>query len=99
MRKNIEISNEKINEFLEQFYGYFESGYAFEEFLKVYLEKIGLDEVIVTQRSSDGGIDLEAVRYGVGGFDGAELLIILFRQREINQELQFLLKKLGHLEV
>ena len=68
MRKNIEISDEKISEFLEQFYGYFESGYAFEEFLKVYLEKIGLDEVVVTQRSSDGGIDLEAVRYGVGGF-------------------------------
>ena len=72
MRKNIEISDEKINEFLEQFYGYFESGYAFEEFLKVYLEKIGLDEVVVTQRSSDGGIDLEAVRYGVGGFAGAD---------------------------
>lgn len=35
MRKNIEISDEKISEFLEQFYGYFESGYAFEEFLKV----------------------------------------------------------------
>lgn len=72
MRKNIEISEEKINEFLEQFYGYFESGYAFEEFLKVYLEKIGLDEVIVTQRSSDGGIDLEAIRYGVGGLAGAD---------------------------
>lgn len=57
---------------MEQFYGYFESGYAFEEFLKVYLEKIGLDEVVVTQRSSDGGIDLEAVRYGVGGFAGAD---------------------------
>ena len=99
MRKNIEISNEKINEFLEQFYGYFESGYAFEEFLKVYLEKIGLDEVVVTQRSSDGGIDLEAVRYGVGGLLGQMLLIILFRQREINQGPQFLLKKLGHLEV
>jgi restriction system protein len=72
MRKNIEISEKKINEFLEQFYGYFESGYAFEEFLKVYLETIGLDEVVVTQRSSDGGIDLEAIRYGVGGFDGAD---------------------------
>ena len=72
MRKNIEISDEKINEFLEQFYSYFESGYAFEEFLKVYLEKIGLDEVVVTQRSSDGGVDLEAVRYGVGGFAGAD---------------------------
>lgn len=72
MRKNIEISEEKIQEFLEQFYGYFESGYAFEEFLKVYLEKIGLDEVVVTQRSSDGGVDLEAIRYGVGGFAGAD---------------------------
>lgn len=28
MRKNIEISEEKINEFLEQFYGYFESDSA-----------------------------------------------------------------------
>ena len=72
MRKNIEISEEKIKEFLEQFYRYFEDGYAFEEFLKVYLEKIGLDEVIVTQRSSDGGIDLEAIRYGVGGLAGAD---------------------------
>ncbi len=72
MRKNIEISNDKINEFLEQFYGYFESGYAFEEFLKVYLERIGLDEVVVTRRSSDGGIDLEAIRYGVGGLAGAD---------------------------
>ena len=30
MRKNIEISDEKISEFLEQFSGYFERGYAFE---------------------------------------------------------------------
>lgn len=72
MRKNIEISDEKINEFLEQFYEYFDSGYAFEDFLKIYLEKIGLDEVVVTQRSSDGGIDLEAIRYGVGGLGGAD---------------------------
>ena len=40
--------------------------------MKVYLEKIGLDEVVVTQRSSDGGIDFEAVRYGIGGFAGAD---------------------------
>ena len=65
MRKNIEISDEKINEFLEQFYSYFESGYAFEEFLKVYLEKIGLDEVVVTQRSSDGGIDCKIWRWWI----------------------------------
>lgn len=72
MRKNIELSDEQLKEFVNQFYSYFESGYAFEEFLKVYLEKIGLDEVVITQRSSDGGIDLEAVRYGVGGLAGAD---------------------------
>lgn len=99
MRKNIEISDEKISEFLEQFYGYFESGYAFEEFLKLYLEKIGLDEVVITQRSSDGGIDLQAVRYGVGGFDGADAVDYFVQARRNNQGLQFLLKKLGHLEV
>ncbi len=69
MRKNIELSKEKRNQLLCQFYGYFEDGYSFEEFLKIYLEKIGLDEVVVTKKSSDGGIDLKALRYGVGGFN------------------------------
>ena len=59
MRKNIDISDEQVNEFLRTTLWLLDSGYAFEEFLKVYLEKIGLDEVIVTQRSSDGGIDLK----------------------------------------
>lgn len=35
MRKNIDISDKQIDVFLEQFYGYFDDGYAFEEFLKV----------------------------------------------------------------
>lgn len=30
MRKNIEISDKKISEFLEQFYGYFASGYLLQ---------------------------------------------------------------------
>lgn len=70
MRKTTELSPEEFNKTLNNFYSYFESGYAFEEFLKAYLERIGLDEVRVTQRSSDGGIDLEAIRYGVGGLNG-----------------------------
>lgn len=72
MRKTTELSSEEFNKLLNDFYSYFENGYVFEEFLKEYLEKIGLDEVRVTQRSSDGGIDLEAIRYGVGGLDGAD---------------------------
>ncbi len=31
-----------------------------------------MDEVLVTKRSSDGGIDLEALRYGVGDIDQAD---------------------------
>ena len=72
MRKTTELALEEQNKMIYDFYYYFESGYAFEEFLKVYLEKIGLDEVRVTQRSADGGIDLEAIRYGVGGLEGAD---------------------------
>jgi len=68
MRKNTEITEDDYKEIIQQFYEYFENGYVFEEFLKVFLEKIGLDEVTVTQRSRDGGFDLKASRIGVGGF-------------------------------
>ena len=64
------LSEEEFDKVLNDFYSYFKNGYLFEEFLKAYLEKIGLDEVRVTQRSVDGGIDLEAIRYGVGGLYG-----------------------------
>lgn len=67
MRNNIELNKEEYNALLEQFYTYFEDGYKFEEFLKIYLEKMGLEEVYVTKRSGDGGIDLTAIRKGIGG--------------------------------
>jgi restriction system protein len=72
MRKNTEISNEKYTELINEFYSYFETGYAFEDFLKIYFEKIGLDEVTVTQRSCDNGIDLKARRNGIGDFSDAD---------------------------
>jgi len=70
--KVFDASKERLDAYLQAFYGYFENGYVFEEFLKIYLERIGLDEVTVTQKSSDGGIDLKAVRYGVGELYGAD---------------------------
>jgi restriction system protein len=72
MRKNMEISSEQFNAIINDFYNYFENGYVFEEFLKSYLEKIGLDEVFVTKRSDDGGIDLTATRKGIGEFDQSD---------------------------
>ena len=69
---NIELGAEELSKLLNDFYLYFETGYDFENFLKLYLEKIGLDEVYVTQKSRDGGFDLTAKRYGVEDFDDAD---------------------------
>ena len=63
---------EQFKEIINNFYNYFENGYVFEDFLKSYLEKIGLDEVYVTKRSDDGGIDLTAIRKGIGEFNQAD---------------------------
>lgn len=71
MRKNIDLSSEEYNEIMDNFYSYFEDGYKFEEFLRIYLEKIGLEEIFVTKKSGDGGIDLIAVRKGIGGLSNA----------------------------
>ena len=62
------LREKEIVELQEKFYKYFETGYVFENFLKEYLLKIGLDEVEITQRSRDGGIDLKAIRKGIGDF-------------------------------
>jgi len=67
------LTAEEIKGFQQEFYSYFETGYAFEEFLKEYLSKMGLDEVEVTQRSRDGGIDLTAIRKGVGDFSEIDI--------------------------
>ena len=68
MKISDNLSEQEIEGLLKNFYQYFETGYIFEDFLKEYLLKIGLDEVEVTQRSRDGGIDLKAIRKGVGNF-------------------------------
>lgn len=62
------LQDDEIVNFQEELYSYFETGYSFEEFLKEYLIEMGLDEVQITQRSRDGGIDLMAIRKGVGDF-------------------------------
>ena len=67
------LTSEEIKSFQQDLYSYFETGYAFEEFLKEYLSKMGLDEVEVTQSSRDGGIDLTAVRKGVGDFSEIDI--------------------------
>lgn len=74
MKHNINLSDEEYDLIINQFYSYFEDGYKFEKFLKTYLEKIGLEEVVVTQPSRDGGIDLTAIRSGIGDLDGQDYI-------------------------
>ncbi|MGN9166202.1 restriction endonuclease [Tissierellaceae bacterium HCP3S3_D8] len=74
--QTIQISNMltevEITQYQQQIYEYFATGYDFEVFLKEYLTEMGLDEVEVTQRSKDGGIDLVAIRKGVGDFSESD---------------------------
>ena len=62
------LDEDELSNLQQKFYSYFGTGYDFESFLKEYLIKMGLDEVEVTQKSKDGGVDLTAIRKGVGDF-------------------------------
>ena len=73
MQISSNLSEQEIIELQQKFYEYFETGYAFEEFLKEYLLKMGLDEVEITRRSRDGGIDLRAIRKGIGDFSDIDI--------------------------
>ena len=63
--KILELTKEEIDNELENFYSSFENGYEFEQFLKIFLESLGLDEIEVTQSSNDGGVDLKATKQGI----------------------------------
>lgn len=72
MSNIIELNETELKESVEQLYNSFDNGYEFEEFLKYFLEKIGLEEVAVTQRSRDGGIDLTCVKSGINGLSNLD---------------------------
>lgn len=72
MNNIIELNETELKESLEQLYNSFDNGYEFEEFLKFFLEKIGLEEVVVTQRSRDGGVDLTCTKSGINGLSNLD---------------------------
>ncbi len=67
MQNLIELKNEELKQYLNELYSSFDNGYEFEEFLKLFLERLGLEEVCVTPKSRDGGIDLTCTKSGVAG--------------------------------
>lgn len=81
MQISTQLSKDEIATQLQGFYKYFKTGYDFEEFLKDYLQAIGLEEVEVTQRSKDHGIDLKATRKGVGDLSNADITQYLIQAK------------------
>ena len=62
-----ELCAAELDEFARQLYAAFNTGWDFEEFIKLLFIAMGLDDVTVTSRTRDGGIDLTALRRGVEG--------------------------------
>lgn len=50
------------NDLLDSFFNYFDNGYKFEKFCKIFLGWLNFDEIRVTRRSCDFGIDLTCVK-------------------------------------
>lgn len=70
MRVIKELTDNDREKILNDFYAQFDTGFAFEDFLKPFLESLGLSEVAVTKKTGDNGIDLLGVLKGV--IDGAD---------------------------
>lgn len=67
-----ELSAAELDEFARQLYAAFDTGWNFEEFIKLLFIAMGLDDVTVTSRTRDGGIDLTALRRGVEGLSSMD---------------------------
>ena len=67
-----ELTEEKVNKYINEMYSCFSNGYDFEKFLNLFLENLDLDEIEVTQKSRDGGIDLIALRNGIGEYSNTD---------------------------
>lgn len=72
MRIIQDFTEKELREVLNEFYAYFQTGFEFEEFLKPFLECIGLTEVSVTKKTGDDGVDLTAVKEGLAEINNVD---------------------------
>lgn len=98
MQVSSTLSEQEVNNLQNEFYKFFKTGYAFEEFLKEYLKRMGLDEVQVTQRSCDGGIDLTAIRKGVGDFSEIDTTYYYVQAKRNNPKTKVSVQKIRELK-
>ena len=84
MRIIQEFTDKEYKDLVLEFYNYFEDGYKFEEFLKSFLEKLGLTEVVVRPKSRDGGIDLEGIMTGISELYGDDKIKYQIQAKRYN---------------
>lgn len=72
MRIIQDFTKRELIDVLNDFYSYFQTGFEFEDFLKPFLEAIGLLEVFVTNKTRDGGVDLTAVKEGLAEINNTD---------------------------
>lgn len=84
MRIIQEFQKEELEQVLNEFYAYFSTGFDFEEFLKPFLEAIGLSEVVVTKKTGDGGIDLTAVKDGLSEINNVDSVKYRVQAKKFN---------------
>lgn len=95
---NTELEREKFKKINQQLIEYFKTGYEFEEFLKQYLIELGLDEVEVTKRSRDGGVDLKATKKGFGNFDDSDITNYYIQAKKYKMDSTISVKEIRELK-
>lgn len=58
-----------MDELVNQLYGSFDTGYDFEIFLKEFLNDMNFNDIVVTKKSCDNGIDLECYKSSIEELD------------------------------
>lgn len=61
----VELTLDEKRSFLNKLNDAFDDGFDFEEFLEQFFKIYGLKEIVITKKTGDGGVDLEAIRPGV----------------------------------
>ena len=74
------MKGQNDTQLLEALYSFCDTGFVFERVLKLVLEAIGLQDVVVTQASNDGGIDLYAIRPGIDSLSNVDQIVYRFKR-------------------
>jgi restriction system protein len=82
----IDPSDADVRALTAELYDSFPTGEAFEVFLKLLLTRMGLQDVAVTRKTRDGGIDLTAMRIGLEELSHVDQIKYLVQAKRYSPE-------------